>query len=166
MEPPRPPRPGQPGPVGPPAPHAPAGAHGAPGAPAAPGGQGAQAVVAHEEHPDRTRTYVAIFVVLFVFTALEVAVTYFPEIPQAPTLITLAAVKFTLIAGFYMHLRYDSRVFSAFFMLGLILAAGMLFSFLALFTAHYREPITPKTEQAAATPGAGGSAAATATPGR
>jgi hypothetical protein len=115
-------------------------------------------------------------VILFVFTALEVAVTYFPEtIPQAPTLITLAVVKFALIAGFYMHLRYDSRVFSALFMCGLILAAGMLFSFLALFTAHHREPITPKSEQAAATPAAGGSAAtpaaggsaaATATPGR
>ena len=68
---------------------------------------------------------------LVVVTALEVAVTYFPAIPQAPTLISLAILKFFLIASIYMHLRYDSRVFSAFFMIGLILATGMLVSFLA-----------------------------------
>ena len=39
--------------------------------------------------------------VLVVVTALE-AVTYFPAIPQAPTLISLAILKFFLIASIYM----------------------------------------------------------------
>ena len=113
----------------------------------APRGAGAEA------HPSRARTYFLIFVVLVVVTALEVAVTYFPAIPQAPTLIPLAILKFFLIASIYMHLRYDSRVFSAFFMIGLILATGMLVSFLALFTAHPRLPVSATAPTPAATAG-------------
>jgi hypothetical protein len=41
---------------------------------------------------------------------------------------------------FYMHLKMDSRVFSAFFVVGLILAASMILSFIALFLAHSRVP--------------------------
>jgi uncharacterized membrane protein len=80
-------------------------------------------------------------------------VTYFPAIPQAPALILLAVLKFFLIASIYMHLRYDSRVFSAFFMIGLILATGMLVSFLALFTAHPRLPVSATAPTPAATTG-------------
>jgi cytochrome c oxidase subunit 4 len=129
---------------------APAGAH-----------QGGPAgAAAHEAHPSRAGLYFLIFVVLFVVTGVEVGVTYFPQIPQAPTLIALAVVKFFLIAAFFMHLKYDSRVFSALFILGLIIAAGMLFSFLALFTAHYREPFTATepTSSATVTAVAGGTA--------
>ena len=139
-------------------------------APAAGAAQGGHAVAAgaHEAHPSRAGLYFLIFVVLFVVTGVEVGVTYFPQIPQAPTLISLAVVKFLLIAAFYMHLKYDSRVFAAFFILGLIIAAGMLFSFLALFTAHYREPYTPSepASSATVTTATGGAAAATSpTPG-
>jgi cytochrome c oxidase subunit 4 len=117
------------------------------------GGHGAEA------HPSRARTYFLIFVVLVVVTAAEVAVTYFPAIPQAPTLILLAVLKFFLIASIYMHLRYDSRVFSAFFMIGLILATGMLVSFMALFTAHYRLPLSDTAPPPAATTVPGGTPA-------
>ena len=132
------------------------GAHGAPGA------HGAEA------HPSRARTYFLIFVVLVVVTAAEVAVTYFPAIPQAPTLISLAILKFFLIASIYMHLRYDSRVFSAFFMIGLILATGMLVSFLALFTAHPRLPVSataPTPAPTTGTPAASGTTGTTGTTG-
>jgi caa(3)-type oxidase subunit IV len=140
---------------GPPAPHAPSGAHGAPG--------GHAVALAAEHHPSRARTYTLIFFVLLIVTALEVAVTYFPAIPQLPALLVLAVFKFLLIAGFYMHLKYDSRVFSAFFIIGLILAVGMLFSFLALFAAHHREPFVPTAPQEAlSTPVAGATGAGTA----
>ena len=82
------------------------------------------------------------------------AVTYFPAIPQAPTLISLAILKFFLIASIYMHLRYDSRVFSAFFMIGLILATGMLVSFLASSRAHPRLPVSATAPTPAPTTGA------------
>jgi hypothetical protein len=66
-----------------------------------------------------------------------------------------------LIAAFYMHLTYDSRLFSALFIVGLLIAMGMLFSFLGLFAAHYREPFVPTLEHQQAT----GTPAAGATPG-
>ncbi len=138
---------------GPPAPHAPGGAHGAPG--------GHAVELAAEHHPSRARTYTLIFFVLLIVTALEVAVTYFPAIPQLPALLLMAVFKFLLIAGFYMHLKYDSRVFSAFFIIGLVLGIGMLFSFLGLFTAHSREPFVPTAPpEAVATP-VGGTAGGT-----
>jgi cytochrome c oxidase subunit IV len=132
-------------------------AHGAPGA------HGSA-----EAHPSRARTYFLIFVVLVVVTAAEVAVTYFPAIPQAPSLILLATLKFFLIASIYMHLRYDSRAFSAFFLAGLILAAGMLISFMALFTAHPRLPVTataPTPAPATGTTGTSGTSGTTGTSG-
>ncbi len=139
-----------------PVPH---GASGVPGTHAAPSPEAG--------HPGAGR-YVLVFIVLFIITAAEVAVTYFPEIPQLPALMTMAVLKFGLIAAFYMHLRFDSRVFSAFLMLGLFLAVGMLLSFLALFTAHYREPYEPVVEQTqpgTGTPAVGTSAVSGATGG-
>jgi cytochrome c oxidase subunit IV len=139
-------------------------------APAAGGAHGGHAVAlagAHETHPSRAGLYTGIFVILFVVTGVEVAVTYVPGLSHtvlAAILLALAALKFFLIASFYMHLKYDSRVFAAFFILGLIIATGMLFSFLALFTAHYREPYTASQPATLIAPGTGG-AAATATPG-
>jgi cytochrome c oxidase subunit 4 len=131
------------------------------GAPAAPGGHGGAMAVPETGHP-KASLYVGIFAILFVVTAAEVAVTYFPAIPQLPALLILAVLKFGLIAAFYMHLKFDSRVFSAFFITGLILATGMLFSLLALFAAHYREPFDPATAQQTPTSGAGAAAAPTA----
>ncbi len=143
------PRPAQP------VPHDPTGMSGAPVAVASP----------EAGHPGAGR-YILIFVILFIITAAEVAVTYFPAIPQLPSLLAMALLKFGLIAAFYMHLRFDSRAFSAFFIIGLILATGMLFSFLALFTAHYREPYEPLVEETlpattSGTPAAGTPAAGT-----
>jgi cytochrome c oxidase subunit IV len=135
---------------GPPAPHAPSGAHGAPG--------GHAVELAAEHHPSRAVTYTVIFFILVVVTAIEVGVTYFPFIPQLPSLLLLAAFKFVLIAGFYMHLKYDSRVFATFFIIGLL-------SFLALFTAHHREPfVPPAPQEALATPAAGAASGTAATP--
>jgi hypothetical protein len=60
-----------------------------------------------------------------------------------------------------MHLRFDHRIFTAFFAFGLFLAVSMLFTLMGLFLAHYREPFDPstRTEQTqqtgAATPAAG-----------
>ncbi|MBI3970539.1 MAG: cytochrome C oxidase subunit IV family protein [Chloroflexi bacterium] len=99
-----------------------------------------------EEHHPKPALYAGIFVVLFILTALEVGVTYFPEIPQVPVLLTLALAKGALIVLFYMHLKFDSRVFSTFFLVGLILAVSLIVTLMALFFAHEREPF----DQAAA----------------
>jgi cytochrome c oxidase subunit 4 len=150
-----------------------------------PGAHGAHGAI--EEHPvfvqHKHPNYVLIFVILFIFTALEVWVTTpiagieFPlPVLTVPTLLVLAILKFATIAAFYMHLRYDSRAFSALFIVGLLLAVGMLFTLQALFTAHHRLPfdataareagtLPPAAGEQAATPTAGASGANTTTAG-
>lgn len=144
-----------------PAPH---GAHGA-----AVGGAGAgtaeHALYVGPHHP-RAGTYIGIFVVLFLVTAAEVGVGLAQQLGdiRLPALFTLMILKGALIAAFYMHLRFDSRIFSVFFLVGLILFAGMIFSFMMLFTAHARIPYVPTlAEKSAAETSAGAAGSTSAT---
>jgi cytochrome c oxidase subunit 4 len=84
-------------------------------------------------HPTAQK-YVAIGVILAVITAVEVAVYYLnlgPLLP--PILLILSAVKFSLVVMYFMHLKFDSRLFSSLFVGGLLLAGGVLIALLALF---------------------------------
>ncbi len=64
-------------------------------------------------HPG-AKEYLAIATILTVLTAVEVAVFYIPSMKPmlVPTLLTLSAVKLALEAMFYMHLKFDHRLFS------------------------------------------------------
>ncbi len=104
-------------------------------------------VFVEHKHPN----YVGVFALLTLFTIIEVSITYFPSLPQVPLLLLFALLKGSTIALFYMHLRYDSRLFSGFFLVGLILAASMLLTLMALFLAHPRLPYVQSEQQAAAT---------------
>jgi len=81
----------------------------------------------------RGRTYVLVFGALAALTALEISVTYLP-IPRVPVLVPLALVKAGLVALFYMHLKYDKRVFALVFLAGLLMGVGLILSLLALFS--------------------------------
>jgi cytochrome c oxidase subunit 4 len=72
---------------------------------------------------------------LSAITAAEVAIFYIGSLGKAiiPVLIALSAIKFTLVAMFYMHLRYDARLFSGFFVGGLALAVAVFIAVLSLF---------------------------------
>ncbi|MBI4409610.1 MAG: cytochrome C oxidase subunit IV family protein [Gemmatimonadetes bacterium] len=82
-------------------------------------------------------TYVMIAVILTVITAAEVAVFYIPALAVAlvPILLTLSAGKFTLVVMFYMHLRFDSRIFTGVFVAPLLLALAVILSLIVLFKA-------------------------------
>ena len=93
---------------------------------------------AHEEHAHPgPRQYVFIAVVLTVITAIEVLIYYIPAVEDylVPFLIAFSFLKFVLVAGWFMHLKFDSRVFKRFFVTGIILAflvfAIVLTTFLA-----------------------------------
>ena len=45
----------------------------------------------------------------------------------------LSVVKFALVAMFFMHLKFDHRLFSTMFVVGVLLATGILIALLALF---------------------------------
>ena len=85
-------------------------------------------------HPG-AKEYLAIAVLLTVITAVEVAVFYLPAMKPAlvPTLLVLSALKFTMVAMFYMHLKFDHRLFSWLFVVPMILAALVILALLKLF---------------------------------
>ena len=85
-------------------------------------------------HP-KSVLYVQIAVVLAVITGIEVLVWYQPSMRGVlvPILLALSALKFTLVVSFYMHLRYDSRLFTAVFSGPLFLAGAVLIALVTLF---------------------------------
>jgi cytochrome c oxidase subunit 4 len=97
---------------------------------------------AHDAHADEhrhkepsDRQYIWIAIILAVLTALEILST---EIgPQGsllvPMLLVLMFVKFWIVASFFMHLRFDSRLFSFLFYLGLGFAVVLYSAVLATF---------------------------------
>ena len=80
-------------------------------------------------------TYAKIAITLGAITAFEVAIFYVEALMfiMVPIFIVLSAVKFGMVAMFYMHLKYDSPLFSWFFFGGLALATSVLIALLGLF---------------------------------
>jgi cytochrome c oxidase subunit 4 len=92
---------------------------------------------AHEEHWTDWQ-YVKLFVFLVVVTAVEVALSYMIDDLGAlflPLLLILMAVKFFAVVLFFMHLKFDNRLFGIMFYMGLILAVGVYI--VALFTFRF-----------------------------
>jgi cytochrome c oxidase subunit IV len=82
-------------------------------------------------HPD-TREYVQIAIILAVVTAIEVFIYYIRSLKPVliPLLMLLAIIKFSMVAMWFMHLKFDNKIFRRLFILGIILA-------LAVFTAAF-----------------------------
>jgi cytochrome c oxidase subunit IV len=87
----------------------------------------------HKEPTDKQ--YILIAVILAVLTALEILATEAgPDGPWlVPTLILLMFVKFWVVASFFMHLRFDNRLFTFLFYLGLGFAVVLYSAVLATF---------------------------------
>jgi cytochrome c oxidase subunit 4 len=79
---------------------------------------------------------VLIAVVLVILTGVEVATSYLEGTVNSNLLIValgiMAAVKFFLVAAWYMHMKQDSRVFRRLFITGLTLAS-IVYGILLLF---------------------------------
>ena len=78
--------------------------------------------------------YVRIALILAAITALEVA-TYYVDFGALflPSLLIMMAVKFYIVVSFFMHLRYENKLFSWVFYAGLYLAMIVYGIFLATF---------------------------------
>jgi cytochrome c oxidase subunit 4 len=83
-------------------------------------------VGALEQHHPAPRQYVLIAIVLVILTGVEVATSYLEGHVNANLLIAalgiMAAVKFFLVAAWYMHMKQDSSAFRRLFVTGLVLA--------------------------------------------
>jgi len=84
-------------------------------------------------HPS-PRDYWLIAFLLAVITGAEVTVTYVDalDVVVAPLLITMSAAKFAIVVGYFMHLKYEQRIYRNLFLVGMI-AAPILFG-TVLFT--------------------------------
>jgi cytochrome c oxidase subunit IV len=101
----------------------------------APVGDHSPALALEDHHPG-PRQYVLIAIVLVILTAVEVATSYLEGHVNSNLLIValvmMAAVKFFLVAAWYMHMKQDSSVFRRLFVTGITLASivyGIVFFF-------------------------------------
>ena len=96
----------------------------------------AAAAHAHGEHPTWS-TYWKVALILTVITAVEVSAYYIPAWETSwiyvPSMLIMSAVKFVIVVAFYMHLKYDHKLFRSLFTGPLIIAAVTLIGLLFLF---------------------------------
>jgi cytochrome c oxidase subunit 4 len=87
-------------------------------------------------HPS-PREYVRIAIILGIVTAAEVAIYYIDWIHEhhllIPLLFLFAMVKFALVVLWFMHLRFDSRTYARFFLMGLAGAITLYVAVLLMF---------------------------------
>ena len=85
-------------------------------------------------HP-QAGEYVRVAVALCVVIGLELVVYYLLAGTGwvVPLLGIFAAIKFFIIGGFFMHLRFDNPIFRRFFITGLALAVSVFLITLAIF---------------------------------
>jgi len=89
------------------------------------------------------KTYVNVAIILGIITAIEVTTLYVPGIPNAllvSSLLGMSVVKFFLVVGFFMHLKYDSGIMRALFVGPLIIAICIILAMMALFSAYILLP--------------------------
>lgn len=89
---------------------------------------------AFDEHD---KQYLRIAAILGVITAIEIAMSYVKYLEErggllAAVLMSMGALKFVLVAGEFMHLRFDKPVLKRLFVVGGILAG---FCYIAVLTA-------------------------------
>ncbi len=75
--------------------------------------------------------YIRVAIILAVVTAIEVGL-YYQEIPtfNNAALLILAVLKFAIVAGYFMHLRFDNPILRRLFITGLVLAVGCYLTYL------------------------------------
>lgn len=78
-----------------------------------------------------TRMYIRVAILLAILTAIEVALFYIVEfgpLPQSaanPMLIALAVLKFIIVVGYFMHLKFESPLLSRAFAVGAAAALAL-----------------------------------------
>lgn len=91
------------------------------------------------EHGMSTRGYIVVALILAAITALEVSTYYVDFGPLfLPSLLIMMAIKFVMVVSYFMHLKFDNKLFSWLFYTGLFLAVGVYITALATFQFFLR----------------------------
>ena len=99
---------------------------------------------AHEGAHATNQTYVRIAIILAIITLVEVVIYYIPTIRfvLVPALLILSLAKFLMVVGYFMHLKFDSRLYRFMFASGLIITLGVYLALLAMqWTRGYWFPL-------------------------
>jgi cytochrome c oxidase subunit 4 len=99
--------------------------------------------IAHEEHPSN-QVYIRVAIILAIITIVEVAIYYIPAIRGVlvPALIVLSLAKFIMVVGYFMHLKFDNRLFRFMFAAGMVLTLAVYLALLAMmWTTVYWAPL-------------------------
>jgi cytochrome c oxidase subunit 4 len=87
-----------------------------------------------QDHGMSDAGYIKIALILAAITALEVSTYYVDFGPLfMPSLMIMMVVKFVMVVSYFMHLKFDSRIFSFMFYTGLGLALFVYITALATF---------------------------------
>jgi cytochrome c oxidase subunit IV len=93
---------------------------------------------AHGHYHPTWKEYKWVALILFVITVVEVWAYYIPEFVASrffvPILLILSAVKFAIVVLYYMHLKYDHRLFRALFTGPLTIAVLTILGLMFLFS--------------------------------
>lgn len=101
---------------------------------------------AHDDHADHADHglsdlgYIKVALILAALTGLEVS-TYFFDfgVIEVPSLLILMVVKFEIVVAYFMHLKFDNKVFTILFVAGLVLAVAV-FAALVTSMAFWQDP--------------------------
>jgi len=95
----------------------------------------------HHEHHPTDKKYWQVGIALGVITLLEVSTYFIADPPYdhelAPlligSLIIMMVLKFVVIGAYFMHLKFDNRLFRNVFISGMVLAIGVYIAMLTTF---------------------------------
>ena len=96
----------------------------------------------HGDHPTE-KAYWVVFAILAAFTAVEIAWSYtgLDGVALVLPLVLMMIVKFVLVAGIFMHLKYDlsirnGNMFTFVFAFGIVIAISVYAAALFTFTTR------------------------------
>ena len=101
----------------------------------------------HKDHAHPTeRTYVKVALWLGLITAVEITISYvdLPDWATIVSLVGLSIIKFVVVVGYFMHLKFDNPLLRRPFIGGLILALVVYTSVLLSLLLHSNSaPVVP-----------------------
>ena len=98
----------------------------------------AEAALESRRHHPPDSEYILIALALAVLTAIEVGIYYLhSDSATIVVLLLLMALKFSIVVGFFMHLRFDSPVLRRLFVGGLVLAGTVYTILLFIFGIYH-----------------------------
>lgn len=96
---------------------------------------------AHDEHAGHPtlEAYVRIAIMLAIITGVEVAIYYIPALQGVliPLLVGLSAIKFVVVVGYFMHLKFDDKLLTGIFGAALIISIIMFIALWAVMHFDY-----------------------------